>query len=228
MPGSSRSRSGSVNVASDWEYLPISAAKTACVPHSANATTLACGNAACSPLLTPGRPKCAVFAAVSATSRHIPSIATSRRPASHTSGVCSAPIGLATRSNSAANGSDPRRARAWKIADLLGNEYSSRQPDAHDSPSVSCASTSSYEPSEYSAIPIEKYAITRAGSDRCRCSVRPTSAITSSTRSGGNTRVSTPTDTRSDNRRSDSGSFHPALGMPPNYTDATLTERYWG
>jgi len=29
----------------------------ACVPHSANATTLACGNAACSPLLEAGRPK---------------------------------------------------------------------------------------------------------------------------------------------------------------------------
>jgi len=143
MPGSNRSSSGTVNVASDWEYLPICAAKTACVPHSANATTLACGNAARSPLLTPGRPKCAVFAAVSATSRHIPSIATSRRPASHTPGVRSAPIGRATRSNNAANGSEPSRARAWKIADLLGGLYASCQPEAHDSPSVSCASTSS-------------------------------------------------------------------------------------
>jgi len=100
--------------------VPILAAKTAWVPHSANATTRACGNAACSPLFTPGRPKWASFAVVSATSRHIPSIATNRRPASHTPGVCSPPIGLATRSNNAANGSDPSRARAWKIADLLG------------------------------------------------------------------------------------------------------------
>ena len=46
-----------------------------------------------------------------------------------------------------------------------------------------------------------------AGSDRCRCSVRPTSAITSSTRFGGNTRVRTPTDTRSDRRRFDTGFF---------------------
>ena len=73
---------------------------------------------------------------------------------------------MATRSNNAANGSEPNRARAWKIADLLGGRYSSCQPEAHDSPSVSWASTSSYEPSEYSAIPIEKYAITRAGSER--------------------------------------------------------------
>jgi hypothetical protein len=75
-------------------------------------------------------------------------------------------------------------------------------------------------------MPIEKYAITRAGSDRCRCSVRPTQAITSSTRSGGNTHVSTPTETKSDNRRSVSGFTHPARGMPPNHTAVTLTERY--
>ncbi|GAC1443039.1 MAG: hypothetical protein NVSMB55_15470 [Mycobacteriales bacterium] len=103
---------------------------------------------------------------MSATSRHIPSIATSRRPASHTPGVETPPIGLATRSNNAANGSAPNRARAWKIADLLGGVYVSVHPDAHDSPSVSCANTSSYEPSEYKAIPIEKYAITRAGNAR--------------------------------------------------------------
>ncbi len=62
---------------------------------------------------------------------------------SHTPDVCSAPIGRATRANSAANGSDPRRAGAWQIADLLGGLYASCQPEAHDSPSVSCASTSS-------------------------------------------------------------------------------------
>jgi hypothetical protein len=100
--------------------VPTCAANIACVPHSANATTWAIGNAACSPLSTPGRPKCSAFAAVSATSRQVPSIATSRRPANHTPGVCSPPIGAATRSNSIANGSDPSRARAWKIADLLG------------------------------------------------------------------------------------------------------------
>ena len=78
------------------------------------------------------------------------------------------------------------------------------------------------------AKPIAKYAITRAGNDRCRCSVRPHSAITSSTSPGGNTLVNKPTDTKSDNRRSDVGFFHPARGTPPNYTPVTLTERYWG
>ena len=57
--------------------------------------------------------------------------------------------------------------------------------------------------------------------------MRPAAAITSSTNPGGNTRVNTPTETRSDNRRPDSGFFHPARGMTPNYTGVTLTERYW-
>ena len=56
----------------------------------------------------------------------------------------------------------------------------------------------------------------------------PDPAITSSTSDGGNDRVNTPTETRSDNRRSDSGFTHPARGIHPNYTAATLTERYWG
>ena len=101
-----------------------------------------------------------------------------------------------------------------------------RRARDHANPSVNNASTSSYEPSECNAIPIAKYAIVRAGNDRCRCSVRPDSAITSSTTSGGNTLVSNPTDTRSDNRRSDSGFIQPARGTHPNYTDVTLTERY--
>jgi hypothetical protein len=72
-----------------------------------------------------------------------------------------------------------------------------------------------------------KYAITLAGSERLRCSVRPTPAITSSTRSGGKTLVSKPTDTRSDRRRSETGFTHPARGMATNYIIVTLTERYW-
>ena len=73
---------------------------------------------------------------------------------------------------------------------------------------------------KHSPIPIAKYAITRAGNDRWRWSVRPTSAMTSSTSAGGNTRVSTPTDTKSDNRRSETGFTHPARGMSRNDTAA--------
>ena len=66
------------------------------------------------------------------------------------------------------------------------------------------------------------------GNDRCRNSVRPHPAITSSTNPGGNVRANTPTDTKSDNRRSDTGFNHPARGIHPNYTNVVLTERYWG
>ncbi len=166
-----------------------------------------------------------MFSGVSATSRHVPSIATRRRPANQQPGAPTSANGTATRSNNAATGSVPRRARAWKIADFDGNTTGS-SPDAHDNPSVNNDRTSSYEPSEYNAIPIEKYAITRAGNDRCRNSVRPATAITSSTSPGGNTRVNNPTDTKSDRRRSETGFNHPARGIHPNYTPVTLTERY--
>ena len=138
----------------------------ACVPHSASATSRAWGSADFSPLLIPGRPKNTAFSGVSATSRQHPSIATIRRPASHTPAILGVPIGLATRANNASNGFGPNRARAWKIADFDGIVKLSAQPEAHDKPSVNWLSTSSYEPSEYSPIPIAKYAITRAGNDR--------------------------------------------------------------
>ena len=65
-----------------------------------------------------------------------PSIATNRRPASHTEAIPGVPIGLATRTNNASNGFGPSRARAWKIADFDGNVKLSSQPEAHDNPSV--------------------------------------------------------------------------------------------
>ena len=199
-----------------------SAANIACVPHSATATNRACGNAAFSPLFTPGRPKNSSLTGVSATSRQVPSIATSRRPASHTPGVSGPPIGRATRANNAANGSDPNRSRAWKIADLPGNRYCSATPTpttTHRSAATTRPHTSppSTAPSRSRSTPSPAPATT---DDAARCA--PTPAITSSTSSGGNTRVSTPTDTRSDNRRSDSGFIHPARGIPTNYTACNL------
>lgn len=53
-------------------------------------------------------------------------------------------------------------------------------------------------------------------------------AITSSTSSGGNTRVNRPTDTRSDNRRSETGFTYPARGTAIKVRGCHLTERYWG
>jgi hypothetical protein len=75
--------------------------------------------------------------------------------------------------------------------------------------------------------PIKKYVIARAGNDRFRCSVHPQPAMTSSTSDGGNVRVSTPTETRPESRRSDAGFLQPWRGTRSNYTTVTLTERYW-
>jgi hypothetical protein len=201
---------------------------TACVAHSTNPTTRAWGNAERSPLVTPGRPKCSSLTSVSATSRQVPSRATRRRPPSHAPGVSAVANGCATRANNAFSGSACNRSRAWKIADFDGNFTGGAPGNDHANPSVINPSTSSYEPSACNAIPIAKYAIVRAGKDRWRCSVRPDSAITSSTTSGGNTLVNNPTDTRSDNRRSDSGFTQPARATHPNYNAVILTERHWG
>src|SRR5665811_2355544 len=103
------------------------------VPHSANATTRAWGKAARSPLFTPGRPNHSALVGVSATSRHDPSIATSRRPAKNAPRVSGVAIGVATVSNSTWIGSYPKRSRAWKIAEAEGNPGGSQSDDAsHD------------------------------------------------------------------------------------------------
>ena len=142
IPGSSRSISSRASVFSGVVYVPTAASKMAWVPHSATATTRAWGKAACSPLMTPGRPKKAAFSAVSATSRHVPSMATSRRPPSQAPGVPASAKGVATLENNTWSGSGPSRARAWKIADFEG-KASGSSPDVHARPSVNSASTSS-------------------------------------------------------------------------------------
>ena len=100
------------------------------------------GERRCSPLFTPGRPNQASLSAVSATSRHVPSIATNRLPASHAPGVDAVANGRATRRNNASTGSEPSRGRAWKIADFDGSTTGAA-PDDHDNPSVNNANTSS-------------------------------------------------------------------------------------
>ena len=75
-------------------------AKIACVPHSANATNRACGNAACSPLFTPGRPKNSAFPVC----RPHPGSPVDRDqtpPRQPHPGVSADPNGAATRANSA-------------------------------------------------------------------------------------------------------------------------------
>ena len=70
-------------------------------------------------------------------------MATNRLPASHAPDVAGVANGTATRANSSASGSNPNRARAWKIADFDGNLIGSASPDTHDNPSVNKPSTSS-------------------------------------------------------------------------------------
>ena len=82
-------------------------------------------------------------------------MATNRRPANHAPAEPGAANGTATRSNNDRTGSNPSRDRASKIADFDGNLTGSASA-THDKPSVNNDNTSSYEPSECIAIPIEK------------------------------------------------------------------------
>jgi hypothetical protein len=79
--------------------------KTAWVPHSASATTRACGNAARSPLFTPGRPNQARWRRCQRHQDVVPSIATMPPPSQPQPGAPGSANGVATRSNSAFNGS---------------------------------------------------------------------------------------------------------------------------
>ena len=101
---------------------------------------------------------------------------------------------------------DRRLARRRGTPPATPTPTTARRSAAPARPHTSPPSTA---PSRSRSTPSPAPATTDAAA---RCG--PTSAITSSTSSGGNTRVSTPTDTRSDNRRSDSGFLHPARGMP--------------
>ena len=213
--------SSSASLASDPCKAPTRAAKMACVPHSANATTRACGNADCSPLFTPGRPKIR-----RRSPRCRPHPDTSRRPrpaaappATHPACLPRPPIGRATRSNNACNGSDPNRARAWKIADFARQQYPApparrpRQPVGQLGQHILIG-----------ALGVQRHPDREIRHHPRR--QRPTAAARSAPTprsphqpdSGGNTRVNTPTDTRSDNRRSDSGFTHPRTRHTPQTT----------
>ena len=76
------------------------------------------------------------------------------------------PIGLATRANNAAIGSEPSRCRAWKIADFDGGKYLYSQPELHASPTINWLNTPSCEPSATAPSHSRIYAITRAGNVR--------------------------------------------------------------
>src|SRR5680860_442846 len=154
IPGSQASINARAIVFSPIVYAPISAPKTAWVPHSANATIRSLGNAAPSPRAEPGRPNAASLSAVSGTSTPVPSIDTSRRPNMNAPGVASDANGTQPRSNNNLNGSGPIRVRAWVIAGWDGTVHDVFQPDSHDKPSTRLRITSSYPDRENNANPI--------------------------------------------------------------------------
>jgi hypothetical protein len=114
------------------------------VPHSASPTTRICGNAPRpSPRPLPGRPNPASLSAVSGTSKHIPSMATTRSPRYHAPRVAGTASGRTTSANNAASGSGPSRARALAIAAVLGTVHSERHRRSHDNPPTNSRITSS-------------------------------------------------------------------------------------
>ena len=112
-------------------------------PPSARPTTRTCGNAACSPRCVFGRPNAAALAGVSATSRVVPSIASTRYPRYHAPLVSGVANGRATSTNSRRSGSAPSRALALAIAGVEGTRHHCCQRPVQPSPTASSRATSS-------------------------------------------------------------------------------------
>ena len=198
---------------SDLVHGPISASRMAWVPHSANPTSLACGNAAYLPRLNAGRPKKSTFAGVSARSRISPSIATSLRPANQEPRVSGPANGITTLVNRSCTGStepgtrlEDRRLRRRRPR--LGPTRRPRQRIRQLSELVRtrtlrlqrhCDRAVRHHPSRRRPIPllgapgITKHLI----HDLCR----------------KDPRQQTPA-TKSENRRSETGFTHPERGTP--------------
>ena len=89
----------------------------------------------------PGRPKPAALAALSATSRVLPSRLTSRQSQYHAPRVAGVAIGRTNRSYKCRSGSSPSRLRAWEMA-LLPATLTAAGPQIARSPSSRQRSTS--------------------------------------------------------------------------------------
>ena len=112
------------------------------MPHSANATTRAFGNAErfCP---DPAYPNSATFFSVSGTSTSNPSIASSRHPRSHAPRVSMLARGPATCSNTRSSTSGPSRLRAWVIPLAVGSDHAASQHPHPDNEPVTLVATSS-------------------------------------------------------------------------------------
>jgi hypothetical protein len=210
-------------------YRPIAAPSRLPVPDSAAATHRACGNAPSRDWLE-GRPKNAAFFGLSGTSVTDPSMETTRSPQQNTPGAPSAPVGPATCSNNIRTGSAPSLPRPRDSEEMFGSHHwrpppaSTRPPGARRPASRSAPRRWQYSPSVSLAITCPypqfrprnshnastKYTISRAGNSRRRCSRVPVTSMTSSTSSGGNALVSTPTEIRSGSQPSGESPSEPS------------------
>ena len=204
-------------------------AQQAAGPDSAAATHRARGNAPSRDWFE-GRPKNAAFFSLSGTSVVDPSMETTRSPQQNTPGAPSAPVGPATCSNSIRTGSAPSFPRPRDSEEIFGSHHWRPPPASTRSPGASFPASRSapllwwYRPSASLAITCPypqfrprnshkartKYTISRAGSKRRRCSRVPVTSTTSSTSSGGNALVSTPTETRSGSQPSGDNPSEPS------------------
>ncbi len=200
----------------------------ACVPHSASATTRACGNAARSPFITPGRPKNSSLAGVSATIETGP-IDRHQPPPGQP-----APRRVLARQRTRDPLEQPLhrlehrdRSRACEIAALFANRRR-RHRRARPTPTRQTSTPTrphtnrrNATPSPSRSTPSTAPATTDDAARSARTRRPPHRPPPAGTPSPPH-----PTDTTSDNRRSDSGFTQPARGTHPNYTDVTLIERY--
>ena len=181
----SRRRAPACSLAS-WRHTPAS--HTACVPHSARATTWTWGQALV-PRPPPGRPNARALAGVSGTSHFVPSSAIRRHRPRNAPGVARVARGRQTALNRAANGRAPRRARAWHSAPGLTRQASGCA-HRHRSPLTSRAATCPRQAAAYRFMAIQKKTVAAAGSLRTRRSRTPQASTTASTAAGVTTAAS--------------------------------------
>ncbi len=215
-----------MSVFSPAEYAPITAATRARVPHSARASSRACGNAPRSRLpeasLVDGPPKCSQFAPVSCTSTVVPSSDTRCRPRQNAPGVPGPATSPAVPSNSSRSGPAPSRERALDSASSDGT-LTVIPWAAQASVPASLRITRPAPMSMNSASASTKYTVSHAGSIRFRCSRAPAAPMASSTAWRGNALASTPTEIRSSSLPSSRSTCCPALAMRRSYTDVSLS-----
>ena len=229
IPGPKQCRRSRASGCSAVRYGPTAAPSRLPVPDSAAATHRTCGNAPSRDWFD-GRPKNATFLPLSGTSVVDPSIDTTRSPQQKTPGAPSAPVGPATCSNSIRTGSGPSLPRPRDSEEMFGCRHrrpcpASTQPPGSSTPasrsaprrwwyrlSASLAITCPYPQfrPRNSHGPARNTPSAGPAAAGRRCSRVPVTSMTSSTSSGGNALVSTPTEIRSGSQPSGDNPSEPS------------------